>query len=243
MHLLVTRPEPEASAFAARLAGLGVGATLAPCLVVEPCAPRRLDVDRATVVIATSRNALTALATHPDFAALTSLALVVVGPGTAKAARSLGFGRIVEGPGSAAELAPVIARAADGPVLVLRGETVAFDLGGALAEQGIAAREIVVYRTQPAQALPGAARTALEGGVADGVVLMSPATAKVFTKIVQGADLTSALARLTYFCLSTAVAEVVAAPVAAEVLVARKPNLEEMLALIARRASQSPAKL
>lgn len=101
----------------------------------------------------------------------------------------------------------------------------------------------MVYRTQPAQALPEPARAALEGGAADGVVLMSPATAKVFTKIVQGADLTSALARLTYFCLSTAVAEVVAAPGAAEVLVARKPNLEEMLALIARRASQSPAKL
>lgn len=257
MHLLVTRPEPEASAMAARLAALGVSATLAPLLVVEACppdsltmtdpggaVPARLGDERPAAVVATSRNALAAIAGHAGLDALRRLPLIVVGPGTARAARAMSFGDVVEGSGAASDIpAAIAARGFGGPLLILRGETVAFDLAGALSRQGVEAREVVVYRTIAPRTLPAAARDALAAGLLDGVVLMSPKTAKVFTMLVQGADLTSALSRLTYFCLSPAVALAASAPAAADIVIAEKPNLEEMLALIARRASQSSAKI
>lgn len=248
MHVLVTRPEPEASAMAGRLAALGIGATLAPLLVVEACPPPRLLAEGTepppAAVVVTSRNALAAIAGHADIDALRRLPLVVVGPGTAKAARALGFADVVEGPGEASALPDVIAaRGIAGPLLILRGETIAFDLAGALVLQGIAAGEVVVYRTRTPAELPAAARGALAQGLVDGVVLMSPQTAKVFTMLVQGADLTSALTRLTYFCLSPAVAAAAAAPASAGMVIAEKPNLEEMLAAVARRASQSSARM
>lgn len=238
MHLIVTRPEPDASTLAGRLAALGVTTTLAPLLRVVPCPPETVPLDGVATLVATSRNALTVLATHDDLPRMTRLPLVVVGPGTARVARELGFSDVTQGPGAAAGLPDVLAERR-APLAILRGETTAFDLAGALRARGLDVREVVLYRTRAPEALPEPAAAALRTGIADGVVLMSPETAKVFTMLVQGADLTSALPRLTYFCLSPAVARAAAAPGGSRVLVARKPNLEEMLALITSGASQS----
>ncbi len=240
MRLLVTRPEPEAGALAERLAGLGVTAMLAPMLAVVSCLPERLPLDGVAAVAVTSRNALKALAAHADLPCLVRLPIFAVGPGTAAQARGLGFAEVVAGPAAASDLPALMVsrlRPGEGTVLVVRGETVAFDLAAALGTLGYATRSAVVYRTHAPAALPQAVRAALAAGGLDGVVLMSPETAKVFTKLVQGADLIGATSRLICFCLSPAVAAAAAPLGAAEVIVAAKPNLEEMLAQIAWKAS------
>lgn len=242
MHVLVTRPEPEGRRMAARLAEFGIVTTLAPLLDVEPCLPPSLALDGVVGVVATSRSALSALQQHSELGRLTRLPLFAVGPGTAEAARRLGFSDVHQGAGAGAELLPAILQCLApeaGAVLVLRGENVAFDMALALAERGYATRAVVSYRTRPVAALPEAARALLSQGRCDGVVLMSPDTAKVFTKLVQGADLIGSMARLTYFCLSRNVALAAAVPDGSEVVVPERPNLEEMLALLARKAAKS----
>ena len=243
MRVLVTRPEPEASVLAARLAALGVEAMLAPLLAVEACPPVRLPLEGVAAVAVTSRNALRALAGHADLPRLCRLPLFAVGPGTAAAAATLGFADVRAGTAAARDLPALIATAGPlaGTLLVLRGERIAFELAAALAERGYATREAITYRAEPAKQLSPDAAHALSAGLLDGVVLMSPDTAKVFTKLVQGADLIGAASRLTYFCLSPAVVSAAAPPDGAEVATAVTPNLEEMLALVARKASLSAA--
>ncbi|WP_298213574.1 uroporphyrinogen-III synthase, partial [Acidocella sp.] len=59
MRLLVTRPEPGASATARRLAALGHSPVLLPCLAITPL-PARLS-ERPAALIVTSGQAVPAL--------------------------------------------------------------------------------------------------------------------------------------------------------------------------------------
>jgi uroporphyrinogen-III synthase len=180
------------------------------------------------------------VAPFPDSAL--RLPLFAVGPATAALGRALGFPNVIEGPGTGRELAGVIADQIDasaGSLLHLAGETLAFDLEGALATQGVKVRTETVYRTEPASAFaPGIGDSFREGSF-DGVVLMSPRTAKVYATLVGDAGLGTAARRMVHFCLSDAVGRELTSLGAIRVAVARSPNSQEMLALIAHDASDS----
>ena len=163
MHLLITRPEPDADAFRARLEALGHQVTSEPLLTIEhlPIAADALG-DVAGLVV-TSRNGLRALAASPAMATARQLPIIAVGPGTAALARELGFTRITEGSGTATELVPVIAdaaRALHGTLTHVRGEQVAVDL-----------------RSRPARARRGAARDRRLSGRAGGSLATANARA------------------------------------------------------------------
>ena len=130
MRLLVTRPEPDATRQAERLAARGHEPVLAPLLAIESAIDATLELEGAQALIVTSRNALRALATHRDLAASLQLPLFAVGEATARAAAELGFAKVTAGPGTGAELSRRIADALDpntGVLVHLAGETVAFD--------------------------------------------------------------------------------------------------------------------
>ncbi|MGI9403655.1 MAG: uroporphyrinogen-III synthase, partial [Hyphomicrobium sp.] len=152
MHVLVTRPEPDASELTAQLEALGHAVTVEPLLRIKLMPIAANAFEGAQAVIATSRNGLRALAESPARPAALKLPIFAVGPGTADFARTLGFARVIEGAETARDLVPLIAdeiEPAAGSVVHLAGEFLAFDLAAALDGEGIAVRKVIVYRARP----------------------------------------------------------------------------------------------
>jgi len=241
MRLLVTRPEPDAEAQAEALAARGHEPVLAPLLTIEFAEDVPLDLKGARALIVTSRNALRAAASHPELSRALRLPLIAVGEATASTAAELGFTVAVTGPGTGAALVELIRRRFSpdaGPLVHLSGETVAFDLKSALAKEGFSLRQSVLYRAVPAPELPEQALSLLRSGRLDGVILMSPRTAAIFTRLVLQNETVTQVARLRCYCLSVAVARGVE-PIKARVSVALRPRDEDILALIDSDAASS----
>lgn len=244
MRILVTRPEPDAQAQAETLAARGHEAVLAPLLIVEIVPGVALELKGAQAVIVTSRNALRALADHSEREQALALPLFAVGEASAVKAMKLGFADVTAGTNTAQGLLPLIAGALDpkaGPVVHLSGETLAFDLKSALEEQGFEVVRKILYRAVPARELPAEALAHLREGRLDAAIFMSPRTARTFAELLDRHDAVTQAMRLVCYCLSQAVAEVLA-PRGFQVRVAASPREEDVLALLdADQASSPPA--
>src|SRR6476660_600163 len=227
MHILVTRPEPDAALLREKLEAAGHLVTVEPLLVIEPCPPAALPLDGMTALIATSRNALRALSAHPDLDSARALPLFTVGPGTARAAADLGFSNIIAGTATARDLAPLIAgrfTAGRARLLHMRGDRIAYDLKSDLEARGFAVSEATIYRSVPAAAFSAETGTAIRAGSLDAVILMSPRTGEIFTDLMHRAGLNDAARGLLYICLSEAVARQLAPLAPERIEVATKPN-------------------
>jgi uroporphyrinogen-III synthase len=241
MRLLVTRPEPDAAREAEALEERGHEPVLAPLLRIEFCRDVALPLEGAQGLIATSRNALRALATHPDLVRARKLPLFAVGDATAAAGRELDFAHVTAGPGTAPALAALIADQAKpdaGALVHLAGETLAFDLEAALGKKGFTVRAPVLYRAIPAQELPQKTVNLLKSRALDGVILLSPRTARTFAELLARHDLVTQGTRLICYCLSEAVAEAVA-PLGLVTRIAARPREEDVLALVDSEAASS----
>ncbi|MEZ5775256.1 MAG: uroporphyrinogen-III synthase [Hyphomicrobiaceae bacterium] len=245
MRILVTRPEPGATALADRLAASGHEAILAPLLAVRLLGREvAICVDGLSGLVVTSRNALRAIASRDDLQALTALPLFAVGDATAAAARTLGFGEVVTGAGRAADLPDVVrrrlgeVRASRPRLLHLAAETLAFDLAAALADLGVDLDSIVVYRSEPVGELPASAAAALSDATVDAVILMSPLTARTYRHLVVAAGLDHLIGRIRHFCLSKAVADALGETGESSPDVAGRPDVEAILELVNRRAAE-----
>ncbi|MFD0985686.1 uroporphyrinogen-III synthase [Methyloligella solikamskensis] len=238
MHLLVTRPQPDAAAQAQLLKERGYAPILSPLLEIEFLRPP-MDLYRAQALIATSRNGLRALDRLTQRTVALRLPLLAVGAGTASMAHEMGFEEVTEGPGTGEELAELIVERLDpfrGTLIHLAGETLAFDLKLALERHDFDIQAPVLYRSVPAKSLTAEAVDALRHHTLDGVILMSPRTAQIFARLNRNnaADLAS----LYCFCLSQAVATNVEG-FGLKLRVAAEPSQEELLALIAAEAASS----
>jgi uroporphyrinogen-III synthase len=241
MRLLVTRPEPDATREAEALERRGHEAVLAPLLAIEFTGAVPLQLEGAQALLATSRSALRALAAHPERDAALALPLLAVGEGTARQAQELGFADVTIGPGTGAELAALIALELSpehGPLVHLSGETLAFDLTPALESEGFAVRRVVLYRALPAREIPARALSLLRDGELDGVILMSPRTARTFAALLDEAGAVTQGSGLICYCLSQAVAEAVAT-LGLDTRVAAEPREEDVLALLDSEAASS----
>lgn len=174
-RLLVLRPEPGASATAARARAAGFAVTVAPLFTVGGVAwePPAATVD---AVMMTSANA--ARFGGPGLAAYVDHPLHVVGMATAQAALLAGFQDVTVGGPDATAL--VASLAGEGRVLHLAGR----DHRGALPEGGV---RRVVYAADAVAVLPDAARQALAAGAV--ALLHSPRAATVFAALVDKAGL------------------------------------------------------
>jgi uroporphyrinogen-III synthase len=241
MRLLVTRPEPDASLEAEALAARGHQPVLSPLLAIEFIPDVTLDLAGAQALIVTSRNALRALASRRELGEARKFPLFAVGQATASAARDLGFARVVKGPGTASALPELIGRMVEpsrGPLVHLAGEAQAFDLKSALEAGGFSLRQPVLYRAVPAGELPAEAVSLLKAGKLDGAILMSPRTAETFALLIDKHGVVTQAKRLVCYCLSHAVAEVLA-PLGFRVRVAARPREEDVLALVDSKAASS----
>jgi uroporphyrinogen-III synthase len=241
MRLLVTRPEPDASRQAEAVIARGHEPVLAPLLTVKVAANAPLQLEGAQALIVTSRNALRALASRPELGEARKLPLYVVGEATARAATELGFRRVITGPGTAEGLAALIPnelRPGGGPLVHLAGDTLAFDLKSALEAEHFSVRQPVLYAATPARDLPPQSLALLREGKLDGVILMSPRTAAIFSALVIRHKAVTEALGLRCYCLSPAVAEAVA-PLRPLLRVAAHPREEDLLALIDSEAASS----
>lgn len=236
MRLLVTRPAEDAVALARRVEALGHEALTEPLLRIEPLLTEPLDLSGVGALVVTSRQALRVLAAEPAaLDAARPLPLFAVGKATADLARHNGFRTVIEGTGPAAGLVPVIAahgRHLAGRLLHLAGARLAFDLTTALAARGITLETRIVYRATPAQALTVQTLTALGEHRLDGVLLLSPESARTWVRLIARHGLEAAGARITHFCLSPAIAGMLAPLQGARRRIALSPSVEDLLALL-----------
>jgi uroporphyrinogen-III synthase len=251
MRVLITRAENDAAEMTTSLDQLGIHVTVAPLLSVVFEDIALVTLTNAGSLIVTSRNGLKSLARSMMKAGAQAGApcqmlerpIFTVGPATSALARDLGFLNIIEGPGSAAGLVPVIlARKAEigsRPLVHVAGDTLAFDLKGALGAHDIAVDQVSAYRIDEAATLPAGVITALSGHELDAVVLMSPRTAGVWTRLVNAAGLETNVSNLTHVCLSEAVAQRVQIQPPPKIALAAMPNGQEILSLIRRLAADA----
>lgn len=205
--VIVTRPEPDASAFADLCRAHGLDPVLSPAMTIEvDKAPA--DLSGIGALAFTSANGVRAFAAN---CGVRDLPVFAVGKVTAEAAQAAGFSVIHAAGGDAESLAGCIASesavAAKG-LLHIAGEDRAGDLVALLAARGISARRQTLYRAAPAAGLSEAAIAALKDeNNRVWVSLFSPRSARLFVALAERAGLGAALGRARAACLSAAVAD------------------------------------
>jgi len=190
---LVTRPADRAGALAARLEAAGWRTLRWPLLEIVDLAPPDAPPE-AQAVLATSASALRR-------ATGDARPMLCVGDATAAAARAAGFVDVRSAGGDSAALAALARACLDpgaGPLVFLRGETVAGDLTGALRAAGFAVLDRVVYATRDAGPPPAPVAAALAAGAVALAAFYSPRSAAAFARhapaFVAGLRATTAVA-------------------------------------------------
>ena len=236
MRLLVTRPEPDATAMKAHLVAQGHEVLIEPLMAIRFDDLDPIELEGVQALVATSRNGVRALAASPEFEDARALPLFAVGPGTAGAARALGFEQVIQGPGTGRELVAFIADNIDvneGSLLHLAGDVLAFDFAGELARLGYHVLQPVVYVSEAVERLSGSTQARLRNGQVEGILLLSPRTAEIYSALIQQHELQDAVRTITHLCISDAAAAKLASLQPVKVVIAAAPNLKEVLALTA----------
>ncbi len=237
MKVIVTRPSPDAEAFAAEVAKAGAEPILSPVMVIRQ-RPHALDLAGVGALAFTSANGVRA------FSLLTrerGLPVFAVGAATADAAAEAGFAQITTARGDAMSLAQVVAQAKPSKqVLHLAGSDRAGDLAAMLGDYGVKARRAVIYDADKYDRLATPAADALrqkDDPVA--VTLFSPRSARLFIEQAAFDGLVETLQRVAALCLSPDVARAAAAADWGAIETARMPTSEDVLDLVAGRIGRT----
>lgn len=228
MRVLVTRAEPDATATAARVAGLGHVPMVAPLSTIEAVG-RHAAVPPCDVVLATSLNGLR----HGDLSPfLAAAGFAVVGDKCAQHVLALG-GRLACAPAaSAADLAErVIGAVASGArLLYLAGEPRKPALEERLGAAGYEVAILPAYRVVAAERLPVEVAAALDAGTIDAVLHYSREGAARFCRLAVGPGMRHV--RLLHACLSDDVAAGLMPGEGDEIRIAASPDERALLALL-----------
>jgi uroporphyrinogen-III synthase len=229
MKLLVTRPIEDAQLLAEKLEGLGHEAIIVPLLEIVPRSDVVLPDINFQAVCVSSANGLIAKA---DLSVFHHIAFFAIGPQSALEARRQGFDHVHDKGGNVEGLVQVICKSLkpeNGPILYLSGSETTGDLEGKLKNHGFSVSRIIVY-----DALPRAVAE-LSGLItgADGVLLYSPRTTKLWVAQVLAHGLDERVQNLKHFCLSANVAANL--PQAWVKYISQTPNENGMLTLLDQR--------
>jgi len=233
MHLIVTRPQPDAEELQRTLEVRGHRVSVAPLLDIH-MGPQRPIANRPyQAVLITSANGARALAEHPARARLLSKLVFAVGPQSRAAAVTVGFPAVVQAGGDVGSVIARVQQALDpavGPILYLSGEETSGDLEAVLKKTGFEVDRVIMYAAVPAAHLPAPLIGIIKRRVAEGVLLYSRRTAKVWVKCIAADDLGPYMDAITHFCLSAAVASAI--PSGWQVRIAVSASEQAMLDLI-----------
>lgn len=207
MRVLITRPEPDAGAFAALCRDNGIEPVIAPLMDIQ-IDGKAVSLSGIGALAFTSANGVRAFTHNVSERALPAFA---VGPATAAAARAAGFELVHTAGGDVETLVQLIDRhraLVAGAVLHVAGTDRAGDLVGGLRAAGLTAERVVLYAALAAQTLPEAAAGALDDETPPAwAALFSPRTAALFASLVRDAGLENRLRHVRAACLSDAVAD------------------------------------
>ena len=225
----MTRPEPDATATAARLIELGWTPLIACSLRIEP-RPIRLPVVPIQAILLTSANAVAAL---PD--SLHGRPVLAVGDATAARARAAGFWRVSSAGRDAAALAALLPMCADpegGPLLLAAGEGQGLGLLAAAKARGFSVLRRVAYTARPVGSLPRPVIDALREQKIGAVLFYSAMSAQAFGRAVSRHRLGPAFAGVRALALSPTVAAALPPLPFADIRVASRPTQDELLACL-----------
>lgn len=235
MRVLVTRPEPEASATADRLRAMGHDPIVDPLLAPEPIAAALPDPAGIQAVALTSRAAARLLGTHSAIGAYRNKPVFTVGDATAAAAREAGFADVRSAGGSWEDLAGLLLAVCDpaaGALLYAAGADRSGDLAGRLAPQGLTVVTVEIYRMTPSPRLAATTLAALADGSIQAVLLYSKRTAELFVSCLTDAFEGRNWPAPTVHAISAPVAARVAEAGLQRVVVADEPTAESLLATL-----------
>jgi uroporphyrinogen-III synthase len=202
MKLLVTRPVEDAQPLAEKLEGLGHEAVIVPLLAIKPREDVMLPELPFQALCVSSANGLAAKA---DLSIYHHIPFFAIGPQSALEARRQGFDHVHDKGGNVEGLVRTICKSIkpeNGPILYLSGSETTGDLEGKLKTQGFTVSRVIVYDALPCTV---AELPELING-ADGVLLYSPRTTKLWVAQVQSSKLDERAKSLQHFCLSANVA-------------------------------------
>ncbi len=231
--LLLTRPAPAATRFAAELeaeTGAFALTVVSPVLDIVPrgAVP---DLPDGAALAFTSENAVALAATQRDPGGRRAWC---VGARTAEAARAAGYDAVTAGGDAGALAALLFAQPPAGEIVHLSGAHQRGDLAERLSEAGLPARRVVIYDQVPRPLSPAAGK-ALKGPRPVLVPLFSPRSAAL---VSSGAA--AARAPLLVAALSPAVAEAWKGPAPRGVAIAERPEAGALIAAIARLLAATP---
>jgi len=208
MRLLITRPRKESDVLARRLKGLGHEVLVEPMLSIENVQNVRIDSTNPQAIIITSINGARAFSTHAQAGQFRDTPVYTVGAATAD---ELGnFNVVHKGSESVEALRNIICtelKLEVGPVLYIRGAHVAGDLARDLTTSGFKVDQVVIYEAVEAFAFSQTVVNGFENDLIDGVLLFSPRTAAMFSKLAMNSGLTKKLDSVTFYCLSENVSD------------------------------------
>ena len=235
MRILVTRPEPDGERTAQKLRARGCEVVLAPVLQMVLLDQVEVGAGPWDAVAMTSANAAHALARHSRRLELVRLPVLTVGRHTAEAARAAGFTDIASADGNEQTLARLIGGHLVGgnKILYLAGEDRAGDLAAAVAPHGVKVETVVVYRAVAADCLPEATAAALRAGEFNGVLHFSRRSALIYLDCARAAGVLDSALQPFQYCISKAVAEPLMAAGAKQIAVAKSPEENTLLDLVA----------
>lgn len=230
-RVLVTRPEPGASATAARLSQMGLVPLVLPLSRIEALAAQ-LPEDAAAFdgMVLTSANAVR-MAPESLLAAVSRLPCFAVGPATAETATEAGFAVTLASGGDATSLASdIISRVAPGSRLIyLCGWIRTSTLEAALEEAGIVVAPVETYDAVALDHSSQELRDHLGAGPLDFALVHSQRGGELLADIMSRPELGELFAGTIIFSISAKAA----APLAERpVEVAEEPSEQALLALV-----------
>jgi uroporphyrinogen-III synthase len=233
MQLLVTRPEPDATATAGRLRALGHGAIVEPMLSISFNDPPA-ELPEPAQIVFTSRNGVRAFARWPDTAEWRGKMVIAVGGATATAAREAGFSDVHEAGGDVAALAEYLrARVprGGGPILYPAARDRAGALSAGLVAPGYDIRAVEAYRAEAATRFSPHAHGLIVAGAVGGALVYSRRTAMAFRSVVAAEGLETTARAFHVFAISAQAAEPLSG-FATRIHVAVEPTEDGLLALL-----------
>ena len=227
-RILVTRPEPGASATATRLVAMGFSPVVLPLTRIVPMPPQPAGACDAVTV--TSANALRH-APADLLGPLIGKRLFAVGEATAKAAREAGFRDIAIAGGTAESLAALIGQTmpAGAHILHLAGRERTAGFEEELARLGFSVGIVETYRADEIACAPEFLARAAGDAPLWGALAFSERAGGLLAALSQRDEIRERFEETRFFCIS---AKVAAALSGRRVLVAETPTEEAVLALL-----------
>lgn len=230
-RVLVTRPEPGASATASRLSAMGFEAVVLPLsrIVALPVANNVPDFEAVAV---TSVNALRH-APRELIETLSQKPCFAVGERTGDTARTAGFADVMQADGDAQSLAEAIISAEmSGTIAYLAGRVRLPDFEAALEKAGTQVITIEVYDTEPVEP-SGSEMEALQAGrPIDAALLYSAKAAEALRKLAERPEMAETFSKTVHCCLSERIAARFEAVEPAKIRIADHPDEDALFALL-----------